>query len=46
MRRRRKINFVNSDDAVEVVDEDGEKEEEEEYFITYVNEAAKKQKHY
>jgi hypothetical protein len=29
MRIRRKMNFENSDDAVEVVDEHGEKKEEE-----------------
>jgi hypothetical protein len=46
MRIRRKINLENSDDAVEVVDEHGKKKEEEEYFFTFVNEAAKKQKHY
>ncbi len=44
MRIRRKMNFENSDDAVEVVDEHGEKKEEVEYFFTFVNEAAKKQK--
>ena len=46
MRIRRKMNFENSDNVVEVVDEHGENKEEEEYFFTFVNEAGKKQKHY
>ncbi len=33
MRRRRKRNFENLGDAVKVVNEDGEKEEEEEYSL-------------
>jgi hypothetical protein len=45
MRIRRKMNFENSDNVVEVVDEHGENKEEEEYFFTFVNEAAKKQNH-